>query len=522
MTYLYGASVQGIQSFIFQTNKLREIVGASQLVDNIFSINFEKEVSEEPFTEFESFCNEIGHTIISDNIIMSASGNIRYIIDEDTCKKVVKYFPKRISNYAPGLSLSQAVVRLGDQLDKDMKDLEQKLKVQRNLQPKPVDTGLMGLGRARRTGGVAFKEEKVDEEFIDKATFEKIYDDKTLNNNGQPSKRKSIQLFEKFSKNAIRENDIPYDISHITNQKDNGWLAIVHADGNGLGALLQNMAAGLVNDNEKVKRAFSDFSKKLEIATKEAAQIAFNEVIGEQWKKEIEKKREVFFPFRPVVLGGDDLTVIIRADLAFDFTRIYLEKFEEKTKERFKELNIQVLEKGLTACAGIAYIKQTYPFHYGVHLAESLTAEAKKYSKSIDPNRAPSSLGFYKVQASFIEELVAMKGRTHFAKKSKVSFDFGPYLLKNNNGKPNIDALNERLNYLIENQIKKSKGISKLRQLAAELHKDKNKAIFMIDRMENVNPEIFENFNLNDLREELRRDNEIETNINDLIVLSSF
>ncbi len=33
--YLYGASVQGIQGFIFQTDKLKEIAGASELVEQI-------------------------------------------------------------------------------------------------------------------------------------------------------------------------------------------------------------------------------------------------------------------------------------------------------------------------------------------------------------------------------------------------------------------------------------------------------------------------------------------------------
>lgn len=32
--YLYGASVQGIQQFIFQTNELKDIVGASELVSS--------------------------------------------------------------------------------------------------------------------------------------------------------------------------------------------------------------------------------------------------------------------------------------------------------------------------------------------------------------------------------------------------------------------------------------------------------------------------------------------------------
>ena len=44
MAYLYGASIQGIQDFIFKTNKLQEIVGASEIVKGIathFSDNYQ-------------------------------------------------------------------------------------------------------------------------------------------------------------------------------------------------------------------------------------------------------------------------------------------------------------------------------------------------------------------------------------------------------------------------------------------------------------------------------------------------
>ena len=44
--YLYGASVQGIQDFIFQTNKLKEIVGASELVESICTDFFKKQVED--------------------------------------------------------------------------------------------------------------------------------------------------------------------------------------------------------------------------------------------------------------------------------------------------------------------------------------------------------------------------------------------------------------------------------------------------------------------------------------------
>ena len=41
MNYYYGASIQGIQGFIFATNKLKEIIGASEIVKNI-NYKFEK------------------------------------------------------------------------------------------------------------------------------------------------------------------------------------------------------------------------------------------------------------------------------------------------------------------------------------------------------------------------------------------------------------------------------------------------------------------------------------------------
>ena len=35
MEYLYGMSIQGIQEYIYSTNKLQEIVGASEIIDSL-------------------------------------------------------------------------------------------------------------------------------------------------------------------------------------------------------------------------------------------------------------------------------------------------------------------------------------------------------------------------------------------------------------------------------------------------------------------------------------------------------
>lgn len=75
--YLYGASVQGIQSFIFQTNKLKEIIGASELVEEICTSMFAEQI-EKTYEEL----------LVDKNAIVNAAGNIKYVFDDEgLCKK---------------------------------------------------------------------------------------------------------------------------------------------------------------------------------------------------------------------------------------------------------------------------------------------------------------------------------------------------------------------------------------------------------------------------------------------------
>jgi len=478
--YLYGASVQGIQSFIFETNKLKEIVGASELVEQICTNWFAEAIGK-----------KADDLKTDKNVIMTAAGNIKYVFDEKEKEKLeflVCNFPKHISNFAPGITISQAVQVIEESkgIQFAIDEVEKKLKIQRNKAEMPIEIGFMGLERARKTGKVAFlkdKDKNGKEEIIDKGTKAK-----------REETQKSKRLFANFTgkkEHEIKIQNIPLDIEKITGKSENSWLAIIHADGNGLGSIIQNLS-NEIKDGEKAQKAFKIFSQKLEDSTNEAAQLAFNTVVDKKWQLEIEKSDKETYPIRPVVLGGDDLTLIIRANLAYEFTKTFLKEFETRTKENFKALEpFGIKDKYLTACAGIAYIKDNYPFHYGVHLAENLVKEAKKMSKDIDQNLPPSSLSFYKVQSSFTDKLSEMKKRTHFVEESKISFDFGPYLIHKMEGKANVEELDDLLCELQEFKTDKSKGVSKLRQWISELYKDKSKADFMLERIKSVNDKFY-------------------------------
>ncbi len=103
--------------------------------------------------------------------------------------------------------------------------------------------------------------------------------------------------------------------------------------------------------------------------------------------------------FRPIVAGGDDVTFLIRSDLAFDFTRALLEGIERAPY-------------GLSACAGIALVKATTPFLLSHGLAEELCKFAKKSAKTIcNTPPIPSALAFYEPVESLGEsyEDIALK-----------------------------------------------------------------------------------------------------------------
>lgn len=404
--YIYGASIQGIQGFIFSTNSLKDVVGGSELVEKVCT------------TLFTSNYQQGGKSIIN------AAGNIKCVYDSlQECEKTVLEFPKTVMLAAPGITISQAVVKVTEEELKSnfascMDQLEKKLKIQRNKPSKSITVGFMGVERSKTTGLPAITQES--QEYLDEGTLKK----RNLSTGGKAT----IALAEKsFGIKDLSPRNIALDIKKLTDKND--WIAIIHADGNGLGQILSKFSGS----QEKLH----DFSDKLNDATCQAAHNAFQKVYPKEEYKQI--------PFRPVVLGGDDMTMICKASLALDYVKVYLEEFENATKQKLGA------ENGLTACAGIAFIKSSYPFHYGYDLAETLCTQAKIVSKNPliqkDAKNAPSSVMFYKVQGSFIESYPNMILKEKTPQKGH-SFNFGPYFLHDTEEYWTIDELKDATNHL--------------------------------------------------------------------------
>ena len=225
-------------------------------------------------------------------------------------------------------------------------------------------------------------------------------------------------------------------------------IAVIHADGNGLGMLIPQL------HQQGLK--LSEFSKSLDEATKNA----------------FEKAKSDEMSIRDVILGGDDMVVVCNANDALTFTKNFLHYFEEETKEK--------LGSKLTACAGIAYTNEKYPFHYAVSLAEELCDVSKKHAKKIDEGLAPSCLMFHNIQSSnfqnwdhFVEDELTIKND-----KQVIRCDFGPYYLNEVQEVKIGDFINTLEAYKCDGS-----PISRLRAWMGELYKSDDYASSMLRRI---------------------------------------
>lgn len=430
--FLYGASIQGIQSFIFQTNKMRDFAGASEIVEQICN------------HEFNQFIESDG------KYILNAAGNIRYLFsNKSACEKAVKEFPRLIEKFAPGIPISQAVIELSDAkpLNTALTELEYNLRIQRNNPLSTTNFGFIATKRCKRTGlpSVGF----INGEDVDVATMAKINSSQAV-----ASRFKEKIYGEKVGK------EFAVDINQIGTEKS--WIAVIHADGNSLGKIIQQIAT-----QENADVLLNKFSTSMEEATILSARAALNSI--EQYFN-----NDSIIPLRPIVLGGDDLTVICRADVALMFTHKYLIEFEKNTKSLFRGISTdrenELLNDGLNACAGIAYIKKSYPFHYGYKLASEICDRAKE-----DSGRKKSCLMFHKVQNSFISSYDSIISNELSVRGNPI-LKFGPYYI--DDSPPNKWTISKLLQFA--GSIEK---ITPLRSLLNTLFKDPNIAKQELERI---------------------------------------
>lgn len=420
-SFLYGFSATKLQDFIFKTNILQEIIGASEIIKSIDSLG----------KDLQDF---FGKNNISLNknpeIILASAGNLRAIFDDEAdLQKVVLHLPKLIAMKSYGLGIAQVVVKYDGDYASATSLLESKLKIARNKLDFPLDFSHCILKHNPKTAFPQSPNTQSDDKYrkIDKSTLQKL------------------QAFDnKSNPNSINE------LAKLKNAKNK--IALIYADGNALG----NIVRALSKDEMK------SFSTTLDNATKESFAKSCTNI----------KDKYGEIKIREVICGGDDLVVVCNADIALDFAKAFLGHFENLTQNIHKNQN-------LTACAAIAFFNHKYPIHYALKLAKDLCKEAKIRSKALDLTNPPSSLMFHNIQSSAVQSFSAFiddelsLGKNQ-SKENIVRLDFGAYFL-HSQSRATIPTI-EHLLSLVQIFRDENAPTSRLRQWLSMLDSSKNLA----------------------------------------------
>ena len=452
--YLYSFSAKDIQKYILTSDKLKDMIGGSEIVNAIC-------------TSFLERCLTDFGMVGTYEIITQAAGWARIVFhDEQDVRLMMKYWPFLASKYAPGLTIVQCCVPYEEGgLPSAIVESERLMRIERNLPPPMLPEIGPLIERNQRTGLPAVTLD------VDGWIDTQICRKRAITTNG---------LIQKITGNSADTTEWPKDMEKIAGDKH--YLAVIHADGNSLGKILIKIQNFLETQPDKAQEIYGKLSCAIEEATINAVKKVHTDVLIPHRNK----TKEPYFAARPIVIGGDDLTMIVRDELAFKLTEGYLTAFEQSSQDSFQKhlgcYDITNLPKYLTACAGVAFVKPAFPYSRAYELAESLCHFSKRIAKT-QPDSAfvPSCLAFHRISTSIAGDYDEIRKNELTSQNGTVCFWMGPYGVGIHKDKLiTLDALDNLARII-------SKAPSgPLRELITTMYNDYEQAKSDIDRILNT------------------------------------
>lgn len=378
-----------IQKYVYSSNKLKDNIGASELVDKCFKeflVETIKEVclgkakikwSEDKSWRFQN------DSQLKAEIVYIGGGNALVAIDNENTWKDINYkFGQKLLVEARGLNFVTVCTKITNSFKNDLDKLFTSIN-EKKYNYRKIN-GVKGLSITKECA-------------ITKNTATSVKDEQAI----------SYEVLRKRENSKIDEKNNILD--DIAGSKGESYIAVVHIDGNNMGKKVEKIIS-LEQEYYKAIEKLRDFSFAIEKAYKKAYEkmvkdfedIIFksdstNEVIKE-YKKLFTKKGENIIPFRKILIKGDDVTYISYGKIAISS----LEKYFEYLKV---ELGKNKLTEELNACGGIALVKPHFPFSDAYEIAEQCCANAKNIAKTNDHKKVGYYFDFHIVRGSMMGTL---------------------------------------------------------------------------------------------------------------------
>jgi hypothetical protein len=374
-------SIRSKQEYIFRTNKLLEIIGASEIISRAWDILFEQAENNDIKTEkindskFEFGIIEKKFKDSSLNMVelFRGGGNDTVLFSdfESFYKANAAFSSYMLENY-PGIIPMVVYVEKTGEYSEDYRNLM----VQSEIK------------KTRMVPGTEYFVAPFS--MIDRSTFLPCSE---IANEGDNKVRLSKEsaakrMVGKKTMKDMNEKDrevVNFLDNLITQKGEESLLAIVHADGNNMGSKIMKLLNGKTDYDTCVNkmREFTRNTAEAFVGTGiNTLDIKRNDLIGD---KTGEKETMKYF-YRKIVADGDDMTFVCNARYVMDYVEAYLNSVNEynDSENDFK----------YSSCAGICIFHSHYPLAKAYALAEQACDSAKEKVHAQGENQVTKEEGW--------------------------------------------------------------------------------------------------------------------------------
>ncbi len=364
--------VRGIQSYIFKTNKVREIMGASFIVRDIIMDGIKKWISKKDPSKYlcdwqnSDTCRFLEDEKIEMEVLFIGGGNA-YVLyrNKELCKEANRYLARYVLDQTYSLNLAVAYVEKSDSYMHDYQAIQDKMREIKATMPSTKPMGVFPFMAWDSVTGQPLSQKQT-------------YRDGTC----------EWQCTESYLKTerAKHENIEKAEFDTMVTEKgDSSFLTLVHIDGNNMGMRIRAMVEKKDTYQEAVS-TMRKLSSNISNGFKECYEVM--EEKAQQWaEKELFNKEEKKTLLRKIVLAGDDITFVCNAKIALSLVQTFL-------KETVHHYLDEEKKYAFSACAGMAYFNSHYPFSDAYEVAEACCSSAKAQAKK-PKHQAEKMIGCY-------------------------------------------------------------------------------------------------------------------------------
>lgn len=407
---LYDLS--GIQKFIFSTNKVKEIIGASIVVNKALFENIPEMLGEDTDDwKKGEFTFGDGDT---QKIVYIGGGNALLMFDGfETEKAFSDKLSERVFFQSGGaIRLCSAAVEVDE--TKTLAENQQRLR-------KVLDDEKKKAGNILPSVGISVTAQ-------DNNNYEPIvlYDDGTAMTRAQHAKLATVNEKSAFIDSLKPTEDIEFAASFDTNKSEDekSFIAVIHIDGNTMGNMIREFVEQQTGD---ICEALSNM-RRLSVTISALYKNTLKETLGEIYDGAAGE-----IPFRPIIADGDDITVMTESRKAFEFTEIFMEKLSAGAGI-FEDMHISFKP---TAAAGIAFVKAKFPFSAAYDIAESCCKNAKSQTLKRLDGQVANSMDFQVCYSGIGGDMAMFRAKNYV--KDGCSLTKRPYIY-DNDGDYSYDA----------------------------------------------------------------------------------